>query len=258
MTNKRWLPGVPGDEITTILNRAPGNEIATGKFDSPESSAALAANTFGFFLNRPNQLPPLWSCEKTTWPAESVQLERTLPFPWRGGRHPVLDVFIATPSELIGIESKRFEPFRTKSKATFSKAYWRPVWGESMQGYERIRDILLDYPEHFRHLDAAQLVKHAFGMRTQVNRESSEFNSLTPILYYLYAEPNLWPRSSEPVDSADKDRHRQEIADFADTVAGDEVAFVSCSYRNLLDGWRMSGSADIRDHANSVVQRFAP
>ena len=59
----RFLPGVPGAEIESILNAAPGNEIATGKFDSPESSAALAVNAFGFFLHRELDLPPLPGCE---------------------------------------------------------------------------------------------------------------------------------------------------------------------------------------------------
>ena len=58
----RFLPGVPGAEIERIFNAAAGNEIASGKFDSPESSAALAANAFGFFLNRPRDLPPLPDC----------------------------------------------------------------------------------------------------------------------------------------------------------------------------------------------------
>ena len=43
----RFLSGVPCKQIEEIYNAAPGNEIASGKFDSPESSAALAANTFG-------------------------------------------------------------------------------------------------------------------------------------------------------------------------------------------------------------------
>ena len=34
----RFLPGVPGPEIEAIFDMAAGNEIATGKFDSPESS----------------------------------------------------------------------------------------------------------------------------------------------------------------------------------------------------------------------------
>ncbi len=50
--SERFLPGVPGAEIESILNAASGNEIAIGKFDSPESSAALAVNVFGFFLRR--------------------------------------------------------------------------------------------------------------------------------------------------------------------------------------------------------------
>ena len=53
----RFLPGVPGPEIEAIFDVAAGNEIATGKFDSPESSAALAANAFGFFLQRASELP---------------------------------------------------------------------------------------------------------------------------------------------------------------------------------------------------------
>ena len=50
---QRFLPGVPGEAIEQIFSRAPGNEMTSGKFDSPESSAALAANTFGFFLHSP-------------------------------------------------------------------------------------------------------------------------------------------------------------------------------------------------------------
>ena len=68
----RFLPGVPSSEIEEIYNAAPGKEIASGKFDSPESSAALAANTFGFFLNRPGDLPPLPGCEDAEWPSSSL------------------------------------------------------------------------------------------------------------------------------------------------------------------------------------------
>ncbi len=63
----RFLPGVPAEEIERIFNAAPGNEIVSGKFDSPESSAALAANAFGFFLNGEWDLPPLPMCEWMDW-----------------------------------------------------------------------------------------------------------------------------------------------------------------------------------------------
>ena len=46
-----FLPGVPEDKVRAIYGRAAGNEIASGKFASPQSSAALAANGFGWFLD---------------------------------------------------------------------------------------------------------------------------------------------------------------------------------------------------------------
>ena len=189
----RFLPGVPAKAIEEIINAAPGNEIARGKFDSPESSAALAVNTFGFFLHRPADLPPLPGCEHAAWPANALALEATVRFPWSGGRHPVLDCLVATPSTLIGIECKRFEPFRKSAKASFSEAYWRPVWGDGMRGFEGVRDALHEDSGLYTHLDAAQLVKHAFALRSDVHR-AKEHHGLRPTLLYVYAEPDNWPR----------------------------------------------------------------
>ncbi len=253
----RFLPGVPAEQVEAMFNAAPGNEIATGKFDSPESSAALAANTFGFFLNRPGSLPPLPGCNFVTWPAHSLTLERTVNFPWRGGRHPVLDVLITTPSALIGIESKRFEPFRPKSAPSLSAAYWRPVWGDRMEGYQRIRDELRRDSSLYDRLDAAQLFKHAFALRTQVHREG-EHQGMTPVLVYLYSEPKSWPSDGRLIREEGMAKHRQEIQDFASRVEGDEVTFVSCSYRELLSAWQESEKHEVHSHAEAVIQRFAP
>ena len=165
---ERFLPGVPGKQIEEIYNAAPGNEIASGKFDSPESSAALAANTFGFFLDRPGDLPPLPGCEDVEWPAHSLALEKEVRFPWKARwGHPVLDVLIATSAALIGIESKRFEPFRDKPDARFTDTYWREVWGDCMNGYQGLRDMLNENASHYTYLKADQLVKHALGLRTR-------------------------------------------------------------------------------------------
>lgn len=246
----RFLPGVPGPEIEKILNAAPGDEIASGKFDNPESSAKLAANAFGFFLNRAQDLPPLPDCGQQEWPASSLRLEAEVCFPWSGGRHPVLDCLVTTPSALIGIESKRFEPFRSKFRAKFSKTYWRPVWGDRMAGYEGVRDKLR---EVYRFLDAAQLVKHAFALRTAVREDGR-----APILFYLYAEPEVWPKDGRPLSDADKSAHSEEVARFAEDVAGDEVTFVSCSYRKLLEDWARHEDSEIRAHAAAVTECFSP
>lgn len=253
----RFLPGVPGDDIERIFNAAAGDEIRRGKFDNPESSAALAANAFGFFLHRAQELPPLPDCPDAEWPACSLSLEATVRFPWRGGRHPVLDCLVATPSHLIGIESKRFEPYRGHAVAAFSDAYWRSVWGDRMTGYKRIRDSLRENPRLYAFLDAAQLVKHAFALRTEVHRTGVHHDP-KPILFYIYAEPESWPKTGRRVDDEAKSRHRDEIARFARAVEDDEVAFASCSYRRLLAIWRQDPREEIRAHAEAVMARFSP
>ena len=251
----RFLPGVPGKAVEEMFNAAKGNEIKSGKFDSVESSAALVANAFGFFIRREQDLPPLPGCDAAAWPARSLVLEKTLCFPWNGGRHPVLDVLITTASTIIGIESKRFEPFRGKKCSTLSKAYWRPCWGEHMQGYQSIRDRIRD-SDDYMHLDAAQLFKHAFALRTAVHQESHA--GLTPILFYLYAEPGFWPKNRKPIDQSARDKHREEIRDFAERVAGDEVSFIACSYRQLLDCWDTGNNPEICAHAKRIRECFAP
>jgi hypothetical protein len=250
-----FLPGLPAERIRAAYAAAPGNEIDSGKFANPESSAALDANTFGLFLNRPQSLPPLPGTTDCGWPAQSVTPEAIVRFPWRGGRHPCLDVLIVTEAALIGVESKRYEPFRTKSAATMSDAYLRDVWGEQMRGYERCRDELRRGSETFTRLDAAQLVKHASALRTAAHRTSG---GKQPVLYYLFAEPPQWSGDKGAVSREHQARHRAEIATFAGMVARDEVSFRACSYAELLADWSAQTDATVRAHAAAVARRFSP
>ena len=126
-----------------------------------------------------------------------------------------------------------------------------------MEGYQGVRDEIHAIPDTYAHLDAAQLVKHALALRTRVGAKK-QFDGLEPVLFYLYAEPGNWPRNGKPVDDESKALHRQEITHFAQSVDGDEVRFVACSYRNLLAAWEQSDNAAIREHARGVVRRFAP
>lgn len=121
-----FLPHLPADRLEKLYRQAASNEFDR-KMQSPESSAALVANTFGLFIDGGKQLlPPLPGTEGMGWPAQRVTLEEELRFPWNGGRHPWLDVFIETSTHLIGVESKRYEPYRTPKHAEMSEAYWRP------------------------------------------------------------------------------------------------------------------------------------
>jgi hypothetical protein len=242
-----FLPGVPEHQVRTALAKAGGNEIESGKLDSPESSAALAVNAFGWFIERPDDLPPFPGLADLGWPAVRVDVERQMRFPWRGGRHPWLDAVVETSSYVIGIESKRFEPFRDTKTVNLSDAYNRDVWGEQMTPFTAMRDRLRAGDGAYHHLDAAQLVKHAFGLVSEGRRVGK-----APVLLYLYAEPS-W-RGAKPIPAASITRHRAEIAEFAAAVARAEVRFAACSWREWLAGW----TDDARDHADALIARFRP
>lgn len=244
MTESLFLPGVSEAYIRARLEQAGGNEIARGKFIHPESSAALAANAFGWFVARPAMLPRLPGTE-ASGQAERIEIEYCAPFPWGGGRHPWLDAAVISASHLIGIESKRFEPFRDTKTANFSAAYDRPVWGDQMARYGAVRDALRSGTLPYRHLDAAQLVKHAYGLVTEGRRTGRK-----PILFYLFAEPAT--RGDRLIAPSAHLLHRDEIADFTERVGGDEVSFASASYREWLSG--AAGLAE--DHANALRVRF--
>lgn len=247
MNDPVFLPGVPADRILAALAAADGKEVESGKFASPESSAALACNAFGWFLDRPGDLPPLPGLEHLDWPATNVAVEKCLRFPWAGGRHPWLDAVIETPAHLIGVESKRFEPYRDKKTVSLSAAYDRPIWGEGMEPVERMRDDLRIGAVRYDHLDAAQLVKHAFGLLTQARVQSR-----SPVLFYLYAEPA--EVGGKPISAATLDRHRAEVEDFRRRVAGADVAFASGDYRE----WLAQFHGETKAHARALLERFAP
>jgi hypothetical protein len=248
MTPPDFLPGVPAAAVLAALGRSPGNELASGKFAAPESSAALAVNAFGWFLERPASLPPLPGVPMGQ--PQEVEIEAELRFPWAGGRHPWLDAAITTATTLVGVESKRYEPFRPGKASTFSEAYDSRDWGEAMARFTAMRRALAEGRQVYRCLDAVQLVKHAYGLRTQALKRGRG-----AVLVYLHAAPAAWA-SGKPVSPEAIARHEAEVADFARTVQGDAVTFVSLRWADLLAHW--AGRPALSAHAAAITARFGP
>jgi len=257
MLDSYLLPDIPQDLIEAAYGAAPGNEIETGKFSNPASSSALVANGFGWFLSRKECLPCVIGELGQGWQVTRIDLEREMRFPWSGGRHPWLDVAIEIPGHIIGIESKRYEPFRGKSAARVSEAYFRDVWGSRMDRYSSVLKEIRDGRLRYTALDAAQLVKHAFGLRTNLHSANTGSGDIPKKahLLYLYAEPRFWPDARD-VDPERISRHRDEISDFADRVRGDEVAFHALDWSSLLDGWERGQDPDLAIHALRVRRAF--
>ncbi|GGL63802.1 PGN_0703 family putative restriction endonuclease [Wenxinia marina] len=243
------LDHLPADEIRAAFARSPGNEMASGKFLNPDSSAALAANGFGYFLKRPTDFPAIPGL--VDGPVRSVQIEREMRFPWRGGRHPWLDAAIRTDHVLVGVESKRYEPYRPGKSGSFADTYWTHDWPDGSQHYQAVRDAVREGGSGFRQLDVAQLCKHALGLATEAGRLG-----LRPVLLYLYAEPTAFS-DGRPVLPERLSRHRREVADFSHRLAGAEPVFHAMTWDTLLSIWAAKGGA-VADHATAVREVFRP
>ena len=114
-----------------------------------------------------------------------------------------------------------------------------------MERWCAMRDYLRTEPLAYVHLDAAQLVKHAFGLVSEGRRSGKR-----PVLLYLFAEPTKG-RNITPEQFA---LHRKEIKRFGESVAGAAVRFEACSWRE----WLGCFEGEARDHAQRVLERFSP
>ena len=242
-----FLPDLPGDKILARYAASPGSELKSGKFDSADSSAFLVANAFGWFLDRPEKLPAFPGYGGPV--PFRVEVAHEMRFPWAGGRHPWLDVGVETDSLLIGVESKRYEPFRPGKSGTFAEAHTRDVWGDRMGRHAGLMRQIAAGQAGFDALDAVQLIRHAFGLRTQAVKRARQ-----PVLIYLFAEPPVWAGSGKPVDAGRIALHRAEIARFAAIVAGDHVQFLPLGWETLLALWDRVPA--LRGHVAAVRARF--
>ncbi len=173
-----------------------------------------------------------------------LQFERKCPTGLRGGRVPNLDVVLSGPTGVVGIESKLME-YLTRHRGAFSPAYAEQIRDARRDGDyfgEMLR--LMEAPESYAWLDAAQLIKHAFGLaRTFPHQEVT--------LLYLYWEP------ANPDSGPEFARHRAEIAAFADRVAGATPTFVAMSYPELWQFWKKTEPADwLVRHLGDLCARY--
>ena len=161
------------------------------------------------------------------------------------GTPPNLDLVVESSRHVLAIKSKCVE-YLTPKTAAFSHAYFDQITdGRRDSGWfcEMVR--LRDEPRAYQFLDAAQLIKHAFGL-------ARGFRGRPVTLLYLWWEPIN--ADADPVFG----RHRAEIAGFADRVAGSSPDFISMSYGALWREWGDAGPPDwLARHLSDLRARYA-
>ena len=231
------LSQVSPNDFEMDLRAGDGNELDT-KFRAAHSSSALAVNCFAPFRSRIADLHLFGHSHLT-----NLQFERKCPTGLRGGRAPNLDVLLAGQSTVIGIESKLTE-YLGPHRATFSTAYSEQIRDERRdQGYFHEMQRLMEAPDHYKWLDAAQLIKHGFGL-------AKTFQDKASSLCYLYWEP------ANPDSHPAFAEHRAEIAEFAERVAGSTPSFFALSYPELWSSWRVTAPPWLSRHIEELEARY--
>jgi len=229
------LEDVNLQDFEADLRQGDGKELEE-KFRAAHSSSALVVNNFAPFKRRPGSL------ELAGISGLSVrQFEHKCPTGLQG-KPPNLDLVAENDKAVIGVESKCTEFLRPHV------ADFRPDYEESQEPRsapwfaEMLR--LRGEPTSYVWLDAAQLIKHAFGL-------ARTFHDRRTILLYLFWEPIN--ASSFSVF----DEHRQEITDFSGRVAGGLPEFRAMSYGELWSGWEDSQMPDwLRTHLLRLRARY--
>jgi hypothetical protein len=225
------------DDFEADLSAGDGNELQT-KFRAAHSSSGLGVNCFAPFRRQITDL--------TLQPGETfdaLQFERKCPTGLRGGRFPNLDVMLSGPTGVVGVESKLTE-YLARHSAAFSPAYAEQIRdARREQGYFREMVRLIADPDSYVWLDAAQLIKHAFGL-------ARTFGDRPVTLLYVFWEP------ANPGDSPEFAAHRKEIAAFAERVEGSTPRFAAMSYPELWANWRKTAPEWLSRHLDELEARY--
>jgi hypothetical protein len=237
--SQNLIEGVHLGDFEADLRQGDGNEME-GKFRAVHSSSALAINTFAPFKTRKADLH-LPGGDGFA----DLCFERKCPHGLKGRRVPNLDVVAEAPTSVVAVESKCLETL-TAHVADFSPAYDAEIrdarrdsaWFQEMPK-------LVGEPRAYRWLDAAQLVKHAFGI-------ANTFAGRRTTLLYLYWEPSnpeAYPAFAE---------HQAEVLRFAASMHGASPAFVAMSYPELWNLWDSNSPSEwLRSHVGRLKARYA-
>jgi hypothetical protein len=232
------LEGVRFEDFEADLRQGDGNELG-GKIRAAHSSSALAVNCFAPFRR---YAEALWLPQGDGF--ELLGFEQKCSHGIAGRRSPNLDVMLNGPDGRVAIESKCLE-YLNPHPASFA-----PIYDSGIQdarrdsGWFREMCRLCKEPSRYRYLDAAQLIKHAFGLL-------HTFPGGKNVLLYLFWEP------LDPEGHPCFAEHRAEIEAFAQVVSGGALGFASLSYPQLWRAWSAGSGPDwLKQHVDRLILRY--
>jgi hypothetical protein len=250
-----------GSETKTITHRP--------KMSALHSSSALVVNLFQYWQNQEINKTPLLIALGLVNDIDKVgvveiKFEEKLQIKYVKFGTPNLDVMIKFEDQIIAIESKFTEPYidgsNKNSEMQDSYIKKESLWKEiphieklanaiHAQNYQIENCEIKESIEVLRktkRLDAAQLIKHILGLRTDDDKEILK-NKEIILLYLWYDVPN----------SEEAKEHQEEIEAFASIAKADGINFHHITYQKVINKLNELCPEEChQDYINYLNQRY--
>jgi hypothetical protein len=229
---------IPGVELADFEDdpRAGAGAELDGKFLAVHSSSALVVNCFAPLRN--GSIPLELGQHRGL---KIVGFEQKFPTGLPRAQPPHLDVIAKNASGLVAIESKCLE-YLSPAVAKFSDRYKGCITEERRDArpwFQEMLRLMGKSGAQYGLLNAAQLIKHALGL-IHAGEDVA--------LIYLYWEP--LDHALSPLFH----KHRDEITEFAERVAGGKPSFAATA--ELWDAWDRRGDAGLCKHVQHLRERY--
>ena len=251
------IPTIGDRELESALRdiaRGDGNEMLWERKEqalrppalhSIFSSCGLALNAFGPWRVKPESLELLGESNY-----RELRFEVKLRIFPDGRRSPNLDVVLSDSERLTAVESKLTEHLTGGQHAAFKPSY-EEVISRAHESWQTLYERLKRAPDAFNYLDAAQLVRHYLGIKTQTASGGAHAGK-RPVLVYLYWEP------SNAAELQPCRTHAEEIRDLATHVKDPDLSFRVLTYRELWDAWMIRSEPPwVAEHVKWLEDRYA-
>lgn len=150
-----------------------------------------------------------------------IQFEQKFSIDNRFQYSPNLDVVVSPQSrgyKVFAIECKFTEAYSSRAHGGLDQKYFtnEDIWQNLLKTQHLAQKISPD-DNHFKHLHAAQLIKHILGLNRKFGHSRYRFLYLW---YDALGEPGYV--------------HRKEVKEFADVVRKDGVVFNETTYQDVI------------------------
>ena len=216
-------------EVRGMISSGDGQEIRSQngipcKMQALHSSSGIALNVFHYWKQIDDMatiLTILGKRKSGSTQTVSMSFEGKFSISRRFRYSPNLDIVIRIRSPrtdgILAIESKFTEPFGRKHKGLQGKYLELDRIWDDVPLLRECADSISPADKSYRHLHAAQLIKHILGLKKQYDKRDFE-------LLYLFQD----------VPGEEGCLHRQEIQRFTEILQMDDLRFRSLSYQELL------------------------